>query len=181
MSGGITATTLAYVAIGMSAIGAGVSAYGSYQQGQAQKAQADYQAKVNENNAKLANWQADDSRVRGQEAEANQRRKAGMFLESQKTSLAGQGFDIYDDTGQMVMNDTVTLGEIDAQTIRKNANREAFGYESQAANFMNQSSLSKAAGENAVTSSYINMGSTLFSGASSVAGKWTDYKDKGIF
>lgn len=167
---------MAEIAIAASVLGTATSVYGQIQQANAQSAQYSYQRQVNEQNARTAQWKADDARVRGQEAEVAQRRKAGLLMEDQKTALAGQGFDMGDETGSMVLADTAMLSELDAQTIRKNASREAWGYEVEAANFKNQANLSGMASSNASTSGWINAGSSLFSGASSVADKWSKYK-----
>ena len=161
-------------------VGIGMQAYGAYQQGQAQKAQYEYQAAVNRENAKGAQWQADDARVRGQAAEVTQRRKAGALLEQQKVALGGMGFDMTDQTGSAILSDTATLGEIDAQTIRLNASREAWGFEQQRRNFESNAAMSGIAGQNAATAGAFGATSSLFSGASSVADKWATYKDKGI-
>lgn len=170
-------TTIAMVG---SLIASGVGAVSAVQQGQAQSAQAKYQASVNRENAKASQWQADDARVRGQQEEVAQRRKTGLLLESQKTALAGQGFSMGDSTASDILADTATLGEIDAQTIRQNAERNAWGFEQQRNNYNNNASLNSMAASNYSTAGWMNATSSLFSGASSVADKWVTYKNKGI-
>lgn len=59
--------TIALISIGLSAISGGVAAYSSYQQGQAAKDQADYNAAVERNNQAATAQQADYSLSRVRE------------------------------------------------------------------------------------------------------------------
>ena len=59
------AEPLLIASLGLSAAGAGVSAFGAIQQGRAAQAQANYQAAVARNNQIIAQRSADDARKRG--------------------------------------------------------------------------------------------------------------------
>jgi len=65
--GGMTAgmATMANISMGMQGIGMVMQYQGQKAQAQAQQQQYDYQAKVNENNKQIAEWQAQDAVDRG--------------------------------------------------------------------------------------------------------------------
>lgn len=119
-------TSLAtYAALAASALGAGMSAYSSYQSGKNQQKIADYNAKVQE-------IQAQDARARGG-FEANQkRREVAAVLGQQQAQLAANGVETSSGTALTLASDTAWAGEMDAKTIEVNALRAAYGYEQEA-------------------------------------------------
>lgn len=169
--------TLATAALVIAGASTAMQVYSSVAQGQAQSAQYKYRAKIDETNAQAAHYQADDARVRGQQEEIAQRRKTAGLMETQKTALGGMGFDMYDSTGSAILADTAQLGEIDAQTIRQNAGRQAWGFEQQERNYRQNAGLNSMSASNAGTAGWLNAGSSLFSGASSIADKWYSYNN----
>jgi hypothetical protein len=117
----------------MAAMAAG-SAYSSYQQAEAQKEAADYQAQVNANNAKVADWQANDALERGNQAVEDHMRKVAALKGTQTASMAARGLDLSAGTPLNILSDTDYFGQIDANTIKANAAREAWGYKVQGNN-----------------------------------------------
>jgi len=146
-----------------------MSVMGSIQQGKAAKAQANYQAQVATNNAKIAEWQAQDSEARGKIAENEQRAKVRQFVGGQRAAIGGSGFEFGDDTSLSLLGDAAAMGEYDALVIRNNAAREAWGYRTQGSNFTAQAGAYGAAGKNAMTSAYMTAGADLLGGASKFA------------
>ena len=157
--GGITMSALAAnIAAGIAAtsaiagIASGVvGGVSSYQQGKAQQAQYNYQAKVNEENAKIAQENANVQRQQGIEEARLQRIKAASTIGSQKTAMAANGVDVSQGTAVDVIADTAAMGELDALQTQYNYEMKARGYEVQAGNFQNQANLDVISGKNAYT------------------------------
>lgn len=146
-----------------SGIVGGVSAY---QQGKAQQAQAEYQAKVAEDNAKIAQQNASNARQEGIEESRMQRMKTIQAVSSQQATMAANGLDITQGTPLDVIEDTATMGELDALTTQYNAETKAQAYEQQANNFSNQANLDRIAGRNAMQAGKMN---ALSSGLNTVS------------
>lgn len=167
---------LTYAGLASSLLGTGLSAYGSYQQGQAMAGQAEYQAAVARNNQIIAERNAQDAELRGGLSEDQQRRQTAQLKGRQRASLASNGVVIDEGSALDITSDTAAFGEFDALTIRSNAQREAYNYRVQGSNFQAEENLMRmrgAAGSRAGTTGAV---STLLSGAGSVADKWYGYK-----
>ena len=159
MSGGIAAAGLA-----MAAIGTGVSAMGQMQQASAAKASADYQAKVAEGNAQIASQNATMAAASGEAQAAISEQKTRAAVGAELAAQGSSGVDINSPTATAVRKSQDMTGQLDAQTIRSNAARTAYGYETQSTNFENQSSADTAQGNNAMTAGEVGAGGSLLSG-----------------
>jgi hypothetical protein len=167
LAGAATAATVASGAIG---------AYGAIQSGQAQKKQARYQAGVERNNATIAGWQAQDATQRGQIEEQRQRLATARLKSSQRAAFGSNGVEIDSGSPLDILMDTAQLGELDALTIRSNAEREAYGFRSQSGNLMAQAGLTQMAGRSASTAGFIGAGSTLLSTAATAGDRYKTYQ-----
>ena len=174
----IMATT-ANVVLGAGAVagiaGGVVGGVSSYQQGKAQQAQYNYQAKVNEENARIAQENANVQRQQGIEEARLQRIKAASTIGSQKAAMAANGVDVTQGTSLDVIADTAAMGELDALQTQYNYEAKARGYEAQAGNFQNQANLDVISGKNAYQAGKINAITTGLGGlekTSDVALKW---------
>ena len=176
----MSAETLAISALGASAAGTVVSTLGAIQQGKAAQAEANYRSQVARNNAILANRAAEDARKQG-ELEANLQRQESRQLQArQRAALAGAGVVVDQDSAATLVEDTAALGELDALTIRNNAEREALGFEAQAGNFNADAELASLEGRNARRAATFKAGATLITGFGSVASKWSGFKHEKI-
>ena len=150
----------------------------SYQQGKAQQAQYNYQAQVNQQNAKIAQENAAMERQQGIEEARLQRIKASQVIGSQKTAMAANGVDITQGTALDVIEDTAAMGELDALQTRYNYERKAQAYEVQAGNYQNQGNLDIIAGQNAYSAGKANglaQGLNGLSKVGDVATKWFSF------
>lgn len=196
MSGGISATTvMAGVSMAATVAATAMSAVGSAQQSAAQAAAARnqsqaamYQAQVAQNAQKVAEWQAADAVKRGEVAEEQRRTKTKLQIGAQRAALASMGADIGSGSNLDIIGDTAEVGEMDALTIRGNAQRDAYERKMVAATAGGDAAMQQFAGANLAaransyeSNSWIGVGANLISGASSVADKWTMYKSKGVF
>lgn len=149
----------------------------SIQQGKAQQAQANYQAQVAKENARIAENNAAVERQQGIEEARLQRIKTAQAIGSQKTAMAANGVDVTQGTALDVIEDTATMGELDALQTRYNYERKALSYEATANNFSNQANLDIIAGKNARTAGTygaISSGLAGLSKTGDVASKWFD-------
>lgn len=174
MSGAISASTLATVGLGLTGAGMASSAMGAYEQSKASKAAYKYQAGVNANNTKIAEWQAQDALQRGAQSEQQQRLKTASLKGSQRASLAARGIALDEGSALNILDDTDYMGEVDALTIRDNAAKEAWAHRNQAAGYLSDASMlkSRAAAESPGRAA----ATSLLGSAGSVASQWYGYK-----
>lgn len=143
-------TTIAAITVAS----AGLQAFGSIQQG-------NYQSAVARNNQVIAERAAVDAEQRGAEAEQQQRQRTQQVLGRQKAMMAANGLDISSGSAGDLLADTRRYGELDALTVRSNADREAYGYRAQAAQYGADAKMARRAG-------YLNAAGSLLTGASLV-------------
>lgn len=171
--------TMAIVATATGVLGAGMQVMGQAQQANAAAASASYQAGMMRNQQIIAQRNAEDAKRRGVLAEEQQRLKTGQIIGSQRAALAAQGADINSGSPLDIQTDTARAGELDALTIRSNTAREVYNYQAQAAGAGAQASLLDMQASNATAALPYTIGSTLLGSASSISGKWADWKRKG--
>lgn len=172
-------TGLANAALGVSALGGVVSGVtggvSAYQGGKAQQAQMNYQAKVAQNNARIAQANADQERQEGIEESRLQRIRNLQKIGAQQSAIAANGVDISSGTALDMIEDTAAMGELDALTTRYNSETKAIAYEEQANNYSNQANLDMMAGQNAYRSGLISAAGEGMKGLASglsVAADW---------
>lgn len=155
---------------GAALIGAGASlqAFSSLQAGASARQAARFNARVAENNAELSRRLAEDTRRRGRIDEQRSRLETARLKGRQAAALAAQGVDTSSGSPLRVLSDTAALGELDALQIRANAEREAFEHMLRQSDFLNQSSLSRSRGDQALTQGVFRAGGSLLTGASRV-------------
>ena len=112
-----------------------VQTVGGIKQGNAQKKAGEKQqeaansaAELSDFNAAVADIQATDAIERGAEEESRFRSLVRGSVGAQRASFAAQNIDVGYGSALDVQQDAATLGELDALTIRSNAQREAWGF-----------------------------------------------------
>ena len=145
-----TSTYLAIAAIAA----AGVSAYGSYQSGQTQKAMSDYNAKLAENEA-IAKEQAATAEAQRMRTEKEK------VLARQRAAYAKSGAVITEGTPLLTMAEQAGLMELDIMNMQRTGAMSAQASKSQAA-------LDRFSGQSAATAANWQAGSTLLSSAGSI-------------
>nr|WP_238919400.1 hypothetical protein [Achromobacter xylosoxidans] len=151
----------------------GASAVGAANSAKAQQNNLDYQAQVSANNAQIAEWQAQDAIRSGQLEEQNSRLKYAALKGTQRAALAANGVAVDEGSAVDILTTTDYLNETDANTIRTNAARTAWGYRTQATNYSDNAQALRA-GANA-TSPSSAAGLSLLGGAGQLAGSWYRY------
>lgn len=160
----ITLSTVATIA---SVGGTILGAYGQHQTGKAQERMANVRAQ-------MQHEQAVDAISRGQQAEADHRRKVQAFKGKQRATLASNLVELDSGSASDIQADTAMLSELDALTIRNNAEREAYGYESAAA-------ASRFEGKQSARAGTMSAAGTLLGGLGGqfANSKWYDRKSVG--
>ena len=167
---------LAVVGIVMGLVGGGISAYGQYQQGQAQKRMYNYQAAVAQEQARQAELTA-ATNVKLTQFQASQdakqlRRKYSLVYGTQKASLAAQGIS-GSVTAEDIQTDTLNTEIEDLDNIRYNADLKSWNIKNQAAGeawgLRTQANQFTYAGKNAAKAGTVGMAGTIFSTAGQAA------------
>ncbi|WP_338505125.1 hypothetical protein VRC35_11190 [Erwinia aphidicola] len=138
---------------------AAVSAY-------SQKKNADYQADIANYNADVAENSANDAINRGNADAAQQRARSRQLAGTQTATLAASGVDLGGGTAVDIFSQTAGMGELDALTSVNNAQRQAYGLQTQAAGQRSQASAYTAFGNQ-------QAGMTLLNGAMGAYGGFT--------
>lgn len=163
-------------AIGLTIASTVLSVAGSVQQAKATKAQTKFQQGVARNNQIIANQKADDARRRGQEEEQRREQLTRSEIGANRARAAARGVVVDEGSNLAISEDIARAGKQDALTIRNNAEREALGFEAQAVEFQSEASLRGLEAEDARRSALFGAGSSLLTGATSVASKWHAFK-----
>lgn len=173
--------TLAIGSLVASAAGAGIGAIGAKTTADANAASYNYKAAVANNNAIIAQRNADQATEAGQVGAQVQGLKTKNLVANELVTQASNGLDVGSGTNVKVRESAENLGHLDTLTILSNAAKNAQGFKVQGMNFTAEGQLDKAAAQNAETAGSFNVATSLLGGASSFADKWAGYSQKGVF
>jgi hypothetical protein len=165
---------------GMAFAGAGLasSVIGAYYSGASQRESLRFQADMAAINARIAEQSAQTALLQGQRQEQASRLRGAQVKSSQRAAMAANGIDLSEGSAQNVLNTTDYFNEMDANTLAANATRSAWGYRTQATNYMNDA-LSKRSSADAISPA-MGAASSLLTGGSQVADKWYAMNKAGI-
>ncbi len=144
---------LPLVALGVSLLGTGLSAYGQYQSGQAQKEAYKY-------NAKVAEGEAVTARTAAAREEEVHREKLQRMLGTQKALYGAAGVDITSGSPLLTMMSTASEGEEEARYIK-------YGGEVEATRLLNEAKTSQFYAKQATKTAGFGSTSTFFTGLGS--------------
>src|ERR1017187_6337910 len=119
---------VAPLALAAGVIGAGVSAVGAVEAGQATANAANYSAEVARNNATIANQNADYSIAAGQRKAADTSMKNAANIGRIKGTPARSGIDVNDGNAEDVHVGNRETGQHDSETVLNNSELQAYGY-----------------------------------------------------
>jgi len=159
----------------LSLAGAASAAQGQRHAAEAKAAEYRYQAQIDENNRNVALWKAADAKARGAKDEAAHRVKVAALKGRQRSALAASGVELGSGSALDILGDTAALGELDALTIRSNAERESYEHNVVASNLKANAGMKRMGADNAIIAGKIGAQTSLLSGAGSVASKWYNY------
>lgn len=164
-----TAATASLWGQGAGAFTAVVGAYATMQANR-------YQSRIADSNARLSELGAQAALLQGQYQEMTSRLATANLKSTQRAGFAANGVDLGEGSSARTLTSTDVLGEVDANTIRANAVRSAFGYRTQALNYSNDAMLRRA-GPGGLQAG----ATTLLTGAGQVASSWYTFKREGAF
>jgi hypothetical protein len=118
--------TGAELLIGSQLAGGGMAGVGAYRTAKLNRAAYDYQAG-------LEDAQARDALERGQDAEARHKLAVGQLAATQRTGFAARGVAADEGSALDVLTSTEFMGALDAAAIRANAEKESWSHKSNAA------------------------------------------------
>jgi len=125
------------MAAGAAVIG-GLQLASAYGQSQTMLAQADYQKRMLDINARNSDMAADKAIERGDIEASNYQKKVKQVAGSQRAGFASQGVQVDKGSAAEIVAETYDIGAQDVISIKNNAFLEAMGYKQQAFNYAQQ-------------------------------------------
>ena len=177
---GVTAATLASVSTGATVAGGVASAAGGILGGLGSYNAYSYKAAVAKQNAEIAKGNAEYATWEGGKAAERQGLADQFQLGKIVTQQAASGTDVNSGTNLAVQQSQQRVASENQMMIRSNASRKAYGYEVERTNLLNEASMDKQAGTNALISGGLNAAGSIIGGASSVSDKWLKFGQQGV-
>lgn len=174
MSGVTSAAAIAGAVAGVA--GAATGAVGAISSANAASSAATYNSEVAAQNQTIANNNATYASQAGEQQAAISEQKTRAQVGSIKAGQAAGGIDVNSGSAVDVQSSAAQLGELNAITIRSNAARTAYGYQTQAAGYGDQSALDTMEAQNSQTAGEIGASSTILGGLSSASSNWSKYQ-----
>lgn len=159
-AGGAALTGLQTATLALSAASAATSVGAAYQGARDQKAVANYNAQVAEQNAQ-------DAIRQGDEEAAKVQRQYAQVAGQQRAGFAANGIDADFGSAADALDQTDFFSQVDQATAKTNAQRAAWNVRAQKRGYEFQASAIKPG---------MLAGATLLTSASSVAQKWNSFK-----
>jgi hypothetical protein len=157
--GGFTIDSLFGAFSGFNSLLSGTSTIvGGIFQGRAAELQAQFQAQQLEFNSRLAELQAEEAILLGEEQASDIKSAAKQIQGAQRAAFASQGVDVGFGSAAEVQADTTTQSTIDAIRVRNNALKQAFGYRLSALGGFQQSAFAQVAGRNVKAQTILGAG-----------------------
>lgn len=164
---------LAPLALVAGLAGAGISAAGQVEQGQATATAANYNAQVAANNATIANQNATYATAAGQTQAAAKSLQGAAVGGRIKAAQAASGVDVNTGSAVNVQASQRETSKLDTETVLNNAELQAYGYRANATNFQATSGLETEEAEQAPIGADIGAAGGLLGSASSLGLKWS--------
>jgi hypothetical protein len=178
---GVAAAAAAANAGAIGLIGTGLSAASSIAGGMQQAQSAKYNAQIQSNNAQIAQQNATFA---GEEGAANagaEQQKTRAQVGGIKAAQAANNVDVNSGSAVDVRSSAAELGELNAITIRSNAARTAYGYQTAAASDTAQAALDKQQAQYDTEAGVVKAGTTLLGNVATGAqnGMWNSFLNEG--
>jgi DNA gyrase/topoisomerase IV subunit A len=174
---GLSAGMQASLSLGAQGLGAGMSAVGSYYSAKGQKTAMKLQARMDELNARMAEGQARDVLRQGERAEQAVRMKGAQVKSAQRVAMGASGVDLASDTAVALQTSTDVLNEIDANTVKANALRAAWGHRMDAVTYKGQARVGRATARS--ISPFMQAGTSLLTDSVSIYDSYKSFKSSG--
>lgn len=167
--------------MGMSAIGGIIGGLGANEAGQAQADAYRYKAGVAMLNKQIsqqnASWATQTGGIQADIAG----RKAAQAIGETKVVQSGSNLDVNTGSSAAVRKTQTDVAQFDQNVIRWDAAKTAWGYEAKASTDQAEANLDMTAASQSETAGKINMFTSFLNAGSSVAGKWMQGSQAGMF
>ena len=173
--------TIALVSMGSSAAGGTLGAFGKLAEGKASSQMYQYQAGVAQFNQKIAEQNRDWAYQTGERQAEITGIKGRQQIGAIKAAQSGSNLDVNSGTAVQVRESQRSITQMDMETIRSNAAKQAYGYTVEATKYAADTGMYMKAASDVRKASYIGAASSLLSGATSVSSKWMQARDAGMF
>lgn len=172
------ADPLSLALIGATAASTAATAYGQVRAGRASSQAADYNAQIAQNNTQIAKQNATWAGQEGVQQASISEQKTRAGIGAITANQGASGVDIHSGSSAAVRASAKEVGALDAMTIRSNAARRAYGYETQGTSDTAQAQLDRFTAKNDTTAGNIGATSTVLGGAakSYEAGTFSGYQ-----
>lgn len=147
----------------------------SAMQAYSQHKQAKYQSAVANQNADIAEAQAQDSINRGNAQAEQVRSRNRMAAGTQNATMGATGADLSTGNALDIFGDTAQYGQLDALTTVNNAQREAYGYQVQGTNAQAQAKAAESQGRDAVTLTLMSAPLKAYGAYQMAGGTWSPF------
>lgn len=174
-TGGIAAT-LASIAPYASLAGGVISGAGAVQSAEAQGSAAKYQAQVAANNEQIAKQNAQLASAAGSTAVEAQGLKERATVGAIEAGQAASNVDVNSGSALDVRTSAVDLGQLEALTIRSNAEKQVYGYETAATGYAGQQQLEQSIAVQAPVAGAVSGLSSVLSGVSGAGKQYSSWQ-----
>lgn len=165
---------------GASVASTALSIFGTLKAGSSAAASYKYKAGMALINKQLALQNADYARKIGEVQAGESGLKSRFQMGKILTGQSASGFDVNSGSAVGVRSSQQKIAQIDQGLIRANAARRAYGYDVEAAKDEAESGMNLRAASDVKSASKLTAITSLISGASSVADKWTQASQYGL-
>lgn len=128
-------------------VAASIALDSSYRQARAEKQAGEANQKIDENNARLANAQAQDAANLGARESQQSAWRTRALIGQQRAAIAASNLDSELGTPFDIQTDAALFGGADKSAIQMDAARKAWGFQSEALNYRNQGALANWQGK----------------------------------
>lgn len=167
--------TLSAISAATTVLGGAISAYGAISSANANSAADSYRAQIEQNNATIANQNALVATKAGEARVTAQQLKTAATVGAIKNDQAASGFDVNSGSNVDVQSSAKELGELDALTIRNEAARQAYGYQTQATSDVASGALDTAKAGSDQTAGLFGATGSILGAASSATNSYARY------
>jgi hypothetical protein len=165
-------TFLAPIAGPLAIAGAGISAIGTIEQGEATSNAASYQAQVAQNNAIIAEQNATYASNAGLAQAAATSLKGASQAGKVKTAQAASGIDVNTGSAVNVQASERETNVLNSETVLNNAELQNYGYRAAATGYKATAGLEEEEAAQAPVGAALSATGNLLSAASSIGAKW---------
>lgn len=169
------------VGLGATVAGGLLGAFGANKQGESQQQMYNYKAQVSKINADINRQNAAWALDKGEKEATQYGMKAAQQRGQIRAAQGASGLDVNSGSAKDVQVSQEKIKDIDMSTIRSNAAKIAYDYETKAVMDENQAGLDKMGGEYAKEAGEIKAAQSILGTVSTVSSKWQQGSSVGLW